>query len=348
VFAPLPGLRWTVVAVVPEDEFLDEARRVQSRSILLGVAAVGAALVLAGLLSRRIVGPLFDLRRHVQRVGAGDFDSRLDLRAARELSEMSDALNAMTGQLKRHMQAQHAMAVAVEVQQSLLPHKSPDLDWIEVAGQTRYCDETGGDYYDYIELPDPQSKSLLVALGDVQGHGVSAALLMATARAALHAHALETPSLAELLQKVNRVLVRDTKKVRFMTLALMRLSPGTAELCWSSAGHDGPILYDPASDEFRELEGGDVPLGIMPGVDYQEYTAGVMPPGAVILVGTDGIWEARSPGDEMFGKDRLREIIRRHHAHGALRIAAELTRALEAFCAGRFEDDVTFVIARYR
>lgn len=346
-FSPHPGIRWNIITLIPESAFLADAQAVQQRSIIMGIVAVIGVLALGLMLSRSMTDPILQLREHAQRIGKGDFESRLHLDAARELADLSHDLNQMAADLKEGMNLRQSLAVATEVQQSLLPAAPPKLPGLDIAGQSKYCDATGGDYFDFIDIAELANKQTLVAVGDVMGHGIASALLMATARAALRATALKEGSLGVLMTRVNEVLARDARHQRFMTMDLVVVDPKSSTLRWASAGHDPPLIYSPVRDAFREVEGGDIPLGLAEGVQYEEYAVKDVEPGSIIVIGTDGIWEAPNSGNERFGKERLCEIIRAH-AHGsAADLSDEINKAMIAFGGkDRFPDDVTFVIVK--
>lgn len=346
-FNPHPGIRWSIVTVIPERLFLADAKSDQRRAILMGLVAILGALVVGVLLSRSISRPIMQLREHARRIGKGDFDSRLRLSAARELGELSHDLNEMASDLKEGMDLRQSLAVANEVQQSLLPAAPPKLPGLDIAGQSRYCDATGGDYFDFIDIAELAGKQTLVAVGDVMGHGIASALLMATARAALRATALKEGSLGVLMTRVNAVLARDARHQRFMTMDLVVIDPTQGTMRWSSAGHDPPIVYSPVRDEFRQLEGGDIPLGLVESVEYHEYLVSEVEPGSIVVIGTDGIWEAPNTTGERYGKPRLCDLIRAN-AHGsAADIADEINKSMAAFSGkDRFPDDVTFVVLK--
>lgn len=344
-----PGIDWRCLTILPESAFMAEADAARRTAIMLAGAAILGSVLLGLLLSRRISVPLRELSEHVRRVGAGDFDSRLDLTQASELAMVSDELNKAAAGLKQHMELQESIHVAMEVQSSLLPDRDPEIDGLDIAGRTKYCDATGGDYYDFIDVSRVSSGTMLLALGDVMGHGVASALLMASARAALRAHVDDQGSLAMLMKKVNAVLSRDARHRRFMTLALVAVDPKRKSVRWASAGHDPAVVYFPDGDRFDELEGGDIPLGMMEDVDYQEYRRDGLASGCILLIGTDGIWEMRNPAGEFFGKDRLLQIVRTHARKPAREIAEALEIALSAWRAERAaQDDVTFVIAKIK
>jgi sigma-B regulation protein RsbU (phosphoserine phosphatase) len=344
---PYPGIDWRVIAVLPESAFLAQAHAVRRDAIVAGGVATAASLILGTFLARQLARPVLSMTAHVKRVGAGDFDSRLDLHSARELTVLSDALNAMAAGLRQRMELEQSLAVAMEVQKSLLPAGDPVCARLDVAGRSKYCDQTGGDYYDFIDVSPLSASSLLVAVGDVMGHGIPAALVMATARAALRTTALRERGLGELLTRTNRVLAADNRHNRFMTLLLLRIDASSGVVKWASAGHDAAIVFDPLSQEFRQLEGGDVPLGLMPDVEYREYQSDALPTSAILIIGTDGVWEMANDQKQRYGKDRLRSIVRENHQRPAAHIAAALEADLAAFrgiCNA--EDDVTFVIIK--
>src|SRR5204862_7586156 len=176
------------------------------------------------------------------RVGAGDLDARADLGGSREFRDLSDALNRMIGDLRDRLRLRHSLLVAMEVQQRLLPPGPPRVPGLEVAGHSTYCDETGGDYYDFLVLDEAAPGRLLVALGDVMGHGVAAALVMAGARAVLRDRAGAAGSLAELLGRLNQMLAADLGGERFMTMHLSVVDVRTATFRWASAGHDPALI----------------------------------------------------------------------------------------------------------
>ena len=198
-----------------------------------------------------------------------------------------------------------ALGVAEEVQQSLLPNSDPSLDGFDIAGTSLYCEETGGDYYDFIHI---SPKRLAVVVGDVSGHGVSSALLMATARALLMLRASMPGPIASIINDVNKYLSRDTSHTgNFMTVFYCELQAMSREIRWVRAGHDPALIYTPESDEFDELKGKGVSFGLDGTFDYEEFQRR-LEPGQIILIGTDGIWEMRNEVGEMYGKERLKTV----------------------------------------
>ena len=240
-----------------------------------------------------------------------------------------------------------ALNVAQEVQQSLLPQSAPSDRRFDISGGSHYCDETGGDYYDYIDLPCLGSDVTAIAVGDVSGHGISSALLMAGVRAYLRSRASQTGSLSEIITDVNRLVAADTMETsQFMTLFFLAIEAQTRKLTWVKAGHEPAMVYTPESDEFEELGGAGLPLGVKGDWQYKDYTT-VVDAGQILVLTTDGVLEAHNQKGEMFGKDRFKAIIRQNADLAAEGIRTAIIEAVENFHQGApQEDDITLVVLK--
>jgi predicted ATPase/serine phosphatase RsbU (regulator of sigma subunit)/tRNA A-37 threonylcarbamoyl transferase component Bud32 len=238
-----------------------------------------------------------------------------------------------------------ALNLAQEVQQNLLPQRPPQLETIDVAGRSLYCDETGGDYYDYIEL---QNGSLGIVVGDVSGHGISAALLMASVRAYLRARSTLSSAAGDIITGVNRLMSVDTAETgQFMTLFYLVVEPRNNRIIWVRAGHDPGFLYCPHSDEFEALSGAGMALGVDENWKYEDYNRAVKP-GQIVLLTTDGIFEAHSPEGEMFGKERFKGIVRKNADLEAEGIRKAVFDAVTEYRGDEpQEDDITLVILKF-
>lgn len=241
-----------------------------------------------------------------------------------------------------------ALVLAGEVQKSLLPQDKPAVKGLDIAGRNVSCDEIGGDYYDFIWRREAGNGPLGVVVGDISGHGVDSALLMTTARAFLRMRASQPGTSSEIISAMNSHLSKDVLETgRFMTLFYLSLDPDSKSLEWVRAGHDPALLYDPATDSFDELKGSGIALGVMDEVEYRMNRRDGLTNDQIIAVGTDGIWEAFNPQGEMFGKERLRELIRANSDRSASSILNCVYDELKNFTAGRkTEDDITLVIIK--
>src|SRR5947209_2571445 len=169
----------------------------------------------------------------------------------------------MIADLRDRLRLRHSLGVAMEVQQRLLPLGPPRVRGLDVAGHSTYCDETGGDYYDFLVLDRASPDAVLIVLGDVMGHGVAAALVMAGVRAVLRDRVDTAGSLADLMGRLNRLIAADHQGDRFMTMHLSIIDSRSRTMRWASAGHDPALVYDSAADRFEEVGDGDLPLGVM-------------------------------------------------------------------------------------
>lgn len=341
------GLSWLIATMVPESDFLAEVEAKRRQSVVIGLVVVCLTVILGIGLAVMMVRPFLSLVSQLRVIGGGDLEKEVHLDQTPEFTQVSSEINKMVSGLRDRMNLRHSLALAMEVQQNLLPSTSPTVAGLDISGHSTYCDETGGDYYDFLDVVGLSKTTAAIAIGDVTGHGIAAAMLMATARGILLSHCDETGSLAELLTHMNNQLVKDVASSRFMTMLLMTIDAKRGEMRWASAGHDPPFVYDSPSDQFVEIDGGGVPLGILDGGVYEEYLLGDVKSGQVYLVSTDGVWETINEAGDMFGKDRVRDIIRQHAHMSAAEIGKRLRTELVRF-GGKLgsTDDVTFVVVK--
>ncbi|RMF84014.1 MAG: HAMP domain-containing protein [Planctomycetota bacterium] len=360
VYGPLASDRHHLLMILPYDEVVAEARQAEADVIartheqLRDAGALGGLLLIVVLAAaiigaRTVTRPVRDLTRVATAVAEGHFDVRAPVRSGDELGRLAQVFNEMTPKLEDQMRLKQSLDLAMEVQQRLLPRSAPDIEGLDVAGSSDYCDETGGDYFDFLELASLGPRKLGVAVGDVVGHGVSAALLMTTARAVIRSQAGSQPDLAALMTEMNRILTKDMTADRFMTMMYMVVDADAPSVRWVSAGHDPMLLYDPRTDTIEPLEDDNhgVPLGIDPNWRYRECGPRKLHAGQVLFAGTDGVWEQRDDAGEMFGKERLGEVIRAHAGEPAAEIQSAIRTELNRFRGGRAQgDDVTMVIIK--
>jgi phosphoserine phosphatase RsbU/P len=241
-----------------------------------------------------------------------------------------------------------ALALAAEVQKSLLPQKGPAIPGVDIAGRNISCDEVGGDYFDFIWRREKPDSPFSVIVGDISGHGVESALLMTTARAFLRMRASQPGTVSEIVSTMNRQLSGDMAETdKFMTLFYLTFDIAKQHIEWVRAGHDPALIYDPQKDHFEELKGSGVALGIDDKYDYVSSHKTGLANGQIISVGTDGIWEARDKDGRMFGKERFKEIIRNNAESDADTILKAVFDDLARYGQGRRnEDDITLVIVK--
>ncbi len=161
-----------------------------SSPLAAAAVAVLAAVALAFALASAVSRPVQSLIGFMQRVGSGDLEAKAEFGGSGEFRQLADALNRMIADLRDRLRLLHSLGIAMEVQRRLLPASAPKVRGLDVAGHSTYCDETGGDYFDFLVLDKAAPDQVLVALGDVMGHGVAAALVMAGVRAVLRDRAV--------------------------------------------------------------------------------------------------------------------------------------------------------------
>jgi sigma-B regulation protein RsbU (phosphoserine phosphatase) len=241
-----------------------------------------------------------------------------------------------------------ALELAEEVQQNLLPRDVPDIKGLDIAAKSIYCNQTGGDFYDFLNVSQDSDDKFSVVVGDVSGHGIAAGLLMATARALIRSRSAQPGDLSQIVTDINRNLTLDVYETgRFTTLFFLMVDPLNHLLKWVRAGHDAALLYDPGSEDFEDLYGSGLALGLDEDYQYEENEWKGLAKGQIIFIGTDGIWEAFNSKDELFGKESIKEIIRQNDAAGAKDILNGILTGLNRFRQGQEpEDDVTLVVVK--
>ncbi len=267
------------------------------------------------------------------------------------LRKINREINQARLEIKRKNEMlRHTLALADEIQKNLLPAEAPWSPFFDIAGQSLFCSETGGDYFDYLQVVDRPDGELGVVVGDVSGHGVEAALLMTTVRALLRLSISRGGALDRIVNDVNRHLAEDVgQSGRFMTLCLLRLLPETGEMEWVRAGHDPAIWYDPASDRLMELMGTGTALGVDAGFRFSLNRRAGLAPGQIVFLATDGLWETRNQQGGFFGKQAVHDLIRQNCQAPATVIVDQLIAGMDRFRGPHpLEDDVTLVVIKIK
>jgi len=319
-----------------------------SLTIFLLAVALATAIFLSRTFSNSIIVPVRRMDNAMDRVEDGDFSAFVPVDTNDELGALAEHFNRMTEGLKERYRLRRSLDLAKEVQQNLLPKANPVVAGMDIAGKSVYSEETGGDYYDFIPIGDPGQPKIGVAIGDVSGHGISSALLMATVRSSLRQRVSLTGNIAHMVSDVNRQLVGDVEDSgQFMTMFLLIIDTATRQLEWVRAGHDPGIVYDPASDAFSELGGSGIALGVNADWIYERNEKTDFSGGQILFLSTDGVWEARNPAGEMLGKAPILDAIRQNASSGAAQIIDSIFDRLDKYTGGvKIEDDITAVVIK--
>lgn len=238
---------------------------------------------------------------------------------------------------RRRERLDQELRIARLIQQTLLPRELPKLPGWEVAAYYRPAREVGGDFYDFIHLPD---QKLGVVVADVTDKGVPAALVMATTRSVLHATAERLISPSAVLTRVNNQLIPNMPENMFVTCLYSVLDPVKRTFRFANAGHG--LAFRCGAEGVSELKATGMPLGLMPDMNYEENEV-VLLPGETILLQSDGLAEAHNSRREMFGFPRVKQLMADHP--GGSELIDTLVAELERFTAGGWEheDDVTLL-----
>jgi len=322
---------------------------------LLFIIIEAFAIFFGVRISEGIVEGVHVLHRGTRAVAAGDLETVIVIPNEDEFGDLAASFNEMTLAVRHGREIALAndrltqeLATARSIQLRLLPSGEPRIGEFEIAGASIPSREIGGDYYDFIADGEDQ---IGIAIGDVSGKGMPAALLMSNLQASLHGQVLHPGTVAGVVERVNDLLVRSTDSHMFATFFYGLLNARTGTFTCTNAGHNPPLLLR-ASGEFEELTTGGLLLGMLDGQPYKQDVVQIEP-GEVIVLYTDGITEAVGPSAEeddpeaMFGEEALQDVIRLNRQLPATGIKDAILAAVTDHTSGVAQsDDITLVVIR--
>jgi len=261
-----------------------------------------------------------------------------------EVAELAHSLAAEAAQRER---VNREIEIAREVQERLFPQEMPEIPGATIAGHCRPALGVGGDYYDVFMLEDGR---VGLAIGDVSGKGIAAALLMASLRASLRGVSLDNPQdFAKLMNKVNRLVYEASASNRYATFFFAAYDPRTRRLDCVNAGHNPPVVLRPGRNgeaEVLRLEAGGPVVGLLPDVPYVEQSV-MLTPGDLLLLFTDGISEAMTKDDEEWGEERMIASAQECYHKTADEALVDIFRDADVFTAGASQhDDMTLLVLK--
>jgi len=259
--------------------------------------------------------------------------------------ENSRLTEAVAAEVAHRVRMSREIEIAREVQEQLFPQSRPCLETLDYDGRCRPAKGVGGDYYDFLALDEG---ALGIAIGDVSGKGVPAALLMAGLQASIRGQEITgAPDLAALMSNVNRLIYERSPSNRYATLFYARYEPKARALRYVNAGHNAPMLLR-AVGEIERLQTGGAVVGLLPTASYEEGIV-TLCHGDLLLLYTDGISEAMNPADEEWGEARLLAALRAAGEAPASALVERLFADADTFAAGADQhDDMTLVIVKVR
>lgn len=269
--------------------------------------------------------------------------TRLVAAVERELQDAKDR-QARREAERALLAQQEALRIAREVQEHLFPPRAPAIPGFDIAGATRPAEATGGDYYDFIRA---SSDRTFIVVGDVSGHGLGPALLMADVRAYLRALARDHADIRDMLDQANRLLRDDLGDFRFITMLFASLSSDTRRLRYLNAGHPAGYVLDGHGRVKAELASSSAALGLARDMKFPKAVEVRLEPADTVVLLTDGALEATSPGGEEFGLNRVLDLVRRERHRPASEIISALFDEVRRFSAvPELRDDLSAVIIK--
>jgi sigma-B regulation protein RsbU (phosphoserine phosphatase) len=322
--------------------------------LLIFIILEVGALVTGIVLTRTITGSVSDLYIATQYVRAGDFSHRIRIERADQLGSLGESFNAMSASIntlveeqRKRQRLENEVSIAHEVQSQLFPRRLPEIPGVELGAFCKPARGVSGDYYDFLQLGPT---TLAIALADISGKGISAALLMASVQAALRSQILiggraEAPT-SEITSGINRHLFLNTTDDRFATFFFAVYDSATRIMRYTNAGHLPPFCIH--ENKVTRLEAGGTVIGMFEDTAYEEGVA-ELKPGTVFVAFSDGLVEPENVYGEEFGTARLRDVALRSRGASASAMVSALLDAPEEW-AGSAEqaDDMTVIVARVR
>ena len=314
--------------------------------LLIEIAALATGVVM----TRTITRAVDDLYEATVRVRSGDFGPRIRVHQRDQLGALGSSFNEMTSSISELIEEQtkrqkleNEIVIAREVQSQLFPQVLPSLPGLQLAAICRPARVVSGDYYDFITTGP---NCVAIALADISGKGIFAALLMASLQATLRSQATldTTCGTAELVSRLNRHLFRNTSDDRYATFFYAVYDSQARTLTYTNAGHLGPFLVE--GNTVKELTEGGTVVGLFEEFPYTQQTIRVEP-GSLLVAFSDGLTEPENVYGEEYGSQRLKEEIMRQRAGVPDRIAENLIAAAEQWAGSPEQaDDITVVVAR--
>jgi sigma-B regulation protein RsbU (phosphoserine phosphatase) len=309
-----------------------------------------AALITGTVLTRTITRSIADLYGATLHVARGDFTHRVRVSTRDQLGALGESFNNMTDSIaglideqRQRQRLEHEIEIASEVQRELFPKCLPVLPGLGLAAVCRPARVVSGDYYDFIRL-GPTSVGIAVA--DISGKGIFAALLMASLQAALRSRATldGNGDTSKLVSELNDHLFKNTSEDRYATFFYATYDSETHMLTYTNAGHLAPLLI--TDGRVQHLEQGGTVVGLFEDAAFTQVTLPVLP-GTVLVAFSDGVTESVNAYGEEFGMRRLEEEVLLHRDLGADQLLQSLLAAVESWSGGSEQlDDVTIVVAR--
>jgi sigma-B regulation protein RsbU (phosphoserine phosphatase) len=357
----LESNNWSLAVVIPEKEILVDLYSLNQRILLIGIAGFLAILIIIVIISRNITTPLRKLAGVARLIGAGNFDIKLPENHSKdEIGQLSDSFLQMQIQLKEYIlnlkevtaarqKMQSELKIAHDIQQGIIPKTFPPFPQrndIDIYATLIPARDVGGDLYDYFFVEDD---ILAITVGDVSGKGIPASLLMAITRTLFRSRTQKKMKVNEIVREMNADLCRDNENTMFVTLFLGLLNVKTGEFEYCNAGHNYPYIIRKEGAIVCLDDTHGTPLGIFEDKPYGCSTVRFYSRDFLVLY-TDGVTEAMDGAGNLFGEDRLEEVLSGHDHHFSVK---EITNCILDDMAkftkeAEQSDDITILAMSYK
>ena len=320
-------------------------------AILLVAVIIGLSVYFASRMAWRIHFPIKRLHEGMIELANGNLDVQLkSYNTGDEFDDLILHFNKTSKQLKERLSMLNSMEMAAEIQAKLLPSEYPEIRQYDLAVSLNYAELAGGDYYDFIHLTSDNqlNHSWLLVVGDVTGHGVSAALLVAWLRASIRVLAREGhEDLVLLVEKLNASMLQDMNTGKFVTLFFAIVNDNSNKLTWLSAGHDPVHLYRPDTSQNMVLEACGPPVCVISTATWQATKPLQMHTDDLLLVLTDGLQDAKNATGKRLGIEAVDQCMLRNQNKRALGVQQSLLELLKIHREGtKLADDVTMLVIK--
>ncbi|MEN6609567.1 MAG: SpoIIE family protein phosphatase [Methanoregulaceae archaeon] len=377
-FAPIKSTGWSVGIVVPVSSVTAPARATGAKISAISsetssdirdsitfmnlafIAIFGILIVVVALcsvwLARYITGPVRALKEGSAAIGNGNLDVVVKVDSGDEFEDLANSFNTMTSDLKDHIEElrrttaekermTRELELAKGIQQSFLPSSIPHIEGADLAAINLPALEVGGDFYDFIPIT---KDNWGLAIADVSGKGVPAALFMALSRTLLRASATRNPTPIDAIMRANHLIAEDARSGMFVTLFYAILEAKNRRLVYVNAGHNPPLLFPKDGGTVNLLKAEGIPLGVQEDMNLEEQHV-MLETGDIVVLYTDGVTEAMNENEDFFGDERLAAVVRDNATKSAQQILDAIRDAVLTFAGDRPQyDDITLMVLKLR
>lgn len=329
---------------------------VERALVVTGITTLGLLVIfwLVLMLMGRFVTRIQELKERAQDIAEGDFKARVERKSNDEIGDLGDSFNQMAEALVRYMEElkettrvrerlNREMELAAEIQKKALPEAIPVIEGVEIAASTLPAYEVGGDYYDFMF---PENGKVGFVIADAAGKGFPGTLFMTNSRSVFRVISTDEKAPEKLLNKMNDFISTNSNSGMFITVLYCIFEVQTRKLLCANAGHYAPLIYRNSEDRFLPVKSGGLPIGIMPGQDYEAEEV-QLKSGDILTLFTDGAVESMNPKKEMFELHRMQEVIRVHASRPAAEISKTMGQAIKDFSqTDQPFDDTTLLVMK--